>query len=434
MFSFLKEIIQKYINKSQYKKNILIMVGGRAIAQVIPILITPLFTRLYSPQEYGIFSIYTTIVSIIAMISNGRYCLSIVLPKEKRDSTILFYVSSLLTIITTLLFFIFLIGFGDFFFNLLNASVLKEQIILIGLNTLFVGLYEPLFYYVLREKRYKTLATNIIGQSLVLIIIRIVSGYLGYTGTGLMLSYLGGYVFSYFLLLVRSGVKVNRNYFGIKKYGGDIKRLLVKYINFPKYSLFAGILRLLSAMSPNIILNKMFGSTEAGYYSLSDKVLGSPIYFITSSVGDVFKQEAAEQYRETGSCKQIFEKTAKSMFLLGLIPFLLIFLVFPYFVTFIFGDNWQPAEIYIRVFAMMYFARFVFTPLGDIVEIIGKQGYRIIFESLRMAAIIVGLYIGYYFDNLTLGIIIWSVLTIISYLAMYVVLHRLAKETKNEVD
>ena len=91
MRKWFKEFIGRYIGRSQYKKNVLIMVVGRVAAQAIPILITPILTRLYSPNDFGVFGVFLTIISIVAMASNGRYCLSIILPKDEDKVKKLFF-------------------------------------------------------------------------------------------------------------------------------------------------------------------------------------------------------------------------------------------------------------------------------------------------------------------------------------------------------
>ena len=58
------------------------MVGARVVSQLIPILLSPLLTRIYTPQEFGVFEVYLTVVSIAGIISNGRYALSLLLPKR----------------------------------------------------------------------------------------------------------------------------------------------------------------------------------------------------------------------------------------------------------------------------------------------------------------------------------------------------------------
>ena len=42
--------------------------GGAIGAYVIPILFSPILTRIYSPIEFELFTIYITIVQLVSMI------------------------------------------------------------------------------------------------------------------------------------------------------------------------------------------------------------------------------------------------------------------------------------------------------------------------------------------------------------------------------
>jgi len=401
------------------------MVGGRTLSQAIPILLTPLLTRIYSPGEFGIFAAYSTIVSIVSLISSGRYCLAILLPSEEEKSKYLVFTSSLLTIIVSTVFSLFLFLYGDIFFNILNIEILKKYIIILPLNILFVGLYESLFYYVLRTKNYKFFSLNVIIQALVLIATRLSFGFLGFTEIGLIISYLISYAISYAILFIKLNV-LKFFIISIKniKY---IKSLLFEYIKFPKYSLFSDTLAMFTNSAPNMLINNIFGNTSAGYYSLTETILDAPIWFITSSVGDVFRQEASEQYRKNGTCLNVFNKTAKSLFLLGSIPFILIFLIVPFLVPYIFGEEWEPTGNFIRIFSIMYYAKFVVTPISYVNYIIDKQRYYVFFQVIKFLSIAIGFTIGYVTNDLYLGSISWSILLTTSYFVIFFISRNLVR-------
>lgn len=422
---FIKGIYLKYIGDSHYKKNVLTMVGGRIIAQAIPILLTPLLTRIYSPAEFGVFGVYLTIVSLIALISNGRYCLSIILPKEKEEAQSMVLISSFLTVSLSILFLVILLLIGNQFFNLLSITSIKDYSFLLFLNILLIGLYEALFYYELREKKYKVLAINVIVQAGVLIITRLVVGYIGYTNLGLILSYIFSYFVSYILLIFKSDFRIR---FVLSKL--EVKKLLKRYVNFPKFSLFSDTLYTMSANLPNILLNKVFGSSAAGYFTLSDKILGSPLWLVTSSVGDVFKQEASEQYRNGGNCKLIFQKTTKTLFYIGIIPFIAIFAIVPPLVPFVFGEIWEPAGAYIRIFSLMYFSSFIVGPITHMAYIVNKQQYSILFQIVRLVAVIVAFTIGAYYHNLMVGLVLWSILITLSNILIFIISYKFARDSK----
>lgn len=429
LIKIVKEFVKKYLGNSQYKKNVSVMVSGRVVAQIIPILLTPLLTRIYSPEEFGVFAVYSTIVSIIAMVSNGRYCLATLLSKDERESKGLVFISSILSIAVTMLLTVILILIGKDIFLLLNVEILERYKYILILNVLLLGLFEVLFYYVLRIKSYKPFVIIMIVQALVLVVGRIVFGYAGETESGLIISYFLSYIVTDILLVIHLKVFKNLKNSNIK--WEDIIILLKKYKKFPQYTLFADTLSMSSNLSPNILLNKIFSGIEVGYFSLSEKVLGAPLWVITASVGDVFRQEAAEQYRSKGSCVDIFRKTAKGLFFLGFFPFLGIFLIVPILVPFLFGPGWEPVSDYIRIFTVMYFAKFVVTPVSHVNYIINKQKYNIFFQGLRFTAILLGFGIGFYTNNIRIGLIVWSILSSLVYLIIFIISYRLVLKAPN---
>lgn len=419
------DFLTKYIKDSEYKKNVIVMVVGRVIAQSIPILITPLLSRIYSPQEFGVFAVYASIVSLVAMVSNARYSLAIILPKEKEKAQNLVFISSFFTILTTILFSIVILIFREEFFNILNIEIVNNYVLLLALNILFVGLYEATYFYALREKKFKLLSSNIIIQALILIFIRLLAGYLGFTSIGLILSYVVGYFVAYILLLKKLDLEIK-----LKMFTLNFKDLILKYSNFPKFSLFSDILGNLSNSFPNILMNKMFGNSQVGYLSLSDKVLGTPIWFITSSVGDVFKQQASELYRNGKSCELLFIKTTKTLFYTGIVPFLLIFFFVPPLVPFVFGEIWAPSGEYIRIFSLMYFSTFVITPTAHMPYIVDKQQYAALFQGAKILSICIAFAVGYYYKNLILALILWSCLVTLTNIFIFIISYKFSKIIK----
>ena len=92
--------------KSQYRKNILTLMAGTSIAQAFPIAITPILTRIYTPEDFGLFAIYMALASIISIIVTGRYELAIILPHKDEDA---FQIMTFAMLITIIISFILLV-------------------------------------------------------------------------------------------------------------------------------------------------------------------------------------------------------------------------------------------------------------------------------------------------------------------------------------
>lgn len=76
-----------------------------------------------------------------------------------------------------------------------------------------------------------------------------------------------------------------------------VRQVAVQYINFPKFSLPADLVNTVASQVPVILLAAKFGGDSAGWFALTLKIMGAPISLLAASVLDVFKEQAARDYR-----------------------------------------------------------------------------------------------------------------------------------------
>ena len=72
--------------QSAYARNVIKLMMGTSLAQAIPIAISPILTRLYSPEEFGRFALYMAVAMIASVLVTGRYELAIMLPRHDKDA------------------------------------------------------------------------------------------------------------------------------------------------------------------------------------------------------------------------------------------------------------------------------------------------------------------------------------------------------------
>ena len=71
---------------SPFYQNIIKLFTSISIAQVIPIIILPILTQYFSPEQFGVYGLYISICSIFGVVAGGRYDVAIMLPRNKIDS------------------------------------------------------------------------------------------------------------------------------------------------------------------------------------------------------------------------------------------------------------------------------------------------------------------------------------------------------------
>lgn len=74
------------------------MAGGSAVAQGFTMLTMPILSRIYSPNNFGILSIFISVTSILIPLSSLRYYLAIALPKTDRQAGALLILASIIQI------------------------------------------------------------------------------------------------------------------------------------------------------------------------------------------------------------------------------------------------------------------------------------------------------------------------------------------------
>lgn len=103
----MKEILKK-IKDNKILKNSLILINGTVISQVINVILSPIMSRLYNPDDFGKYSTITAVVVLTTVIANGKYDLAIMNSNDnEKERKATYYGAMLLTLIVCILIMLF---------------------------------------------------------------------------------------------------------------------------------------------------------------------------------------------------------------------------------------------------------------------------------------------------------------------------------------
>ena len=57
----LPEFVKRFLPENAFAKKVSVLVGRTALGQVITVLATPLLTRLYAAEDFGVLAVYSSI-------------------------------------------------------------------------------------------------------------------------------------------------------------------------------------------------------------------------------------------------------------------------------------------------------------------------------------------------------------------------------------
>src|SRR5699024_4663850 len=168
-------------------RNVLTLLTGTKIAQAIPIAISPILTRLYTPEDFGALAIFIAITAILGSIANGRYELAIVLPKSNKEALSIMLFSLIISTVLSAILMLIIIAFHSNIVELLNAENIAMWLYFIPMVVFFSGLYNSLNYYNTRKKKFSVIAKTSITRSTGLAIVQITIGIFKKGSSGLIL-------------------------------------------------------------------------------------------------------------------------------------------------------------------------------------------------------------------------------------------------------
>ena len=384
-------MIKRLLPKSHFARNVITLMTGTTIAQAVPLAIMPVLTRIYSPEDFGLFALYVAIVSVVSVAATGRYELSIMLPEEDEDARVLLQASVFIAFAIGIILFILLLVFAESLATTLGNPNIKIWLYLVPITIAMNGLYQALTYWSNRKKKFKDTAISKVNQSLSQGFFQIVFSLNKQSG-GLILGQTLGVFFGSLYLTLK-----NKNYINlISKI--DIKKTIFqmrRYSNFPKYGVGGALCDNIAVQMPILVLTKYYSLAVTGMFSLTFRVLSIPSALISSALSQVLFQKIVEI---NNTNPEHLYKFILKVFLFLFVIFLPVIPLMWFFgeeiFSFVFGEKWRVAGTYAGYLTIAVAVRFCISPLSAIMILNNNLKKGVIWQFLYLTTITKTLLIG----------------------------------------
>ncbi len=384
-------MLKKVIQDNYFFKNVSMIVGGTIFAQIINILVSPILTRIYQPEMYGVFSTFNSLVAILSISVSLDYQNAIPLEKEDEDAMHLFILAfAILIIICTFLGILFLF-IGDSLLSKLNYSNMIPYQFFLIIGIFLTGLYNILMQTAFRVDAFQIIARTKYVQCFFSNGVKIVVGMVSKSSLGLVIGIIIGQSAGISSLnrILKSSSKNYR--FSIKK----IRKMMIKHKKFPLFSAPNNYINSMSIQMPVLMLSGMFGSDIVGFFSLANQIVAIPALFIGTAIGQVFYAQISKIGNgHSDKLKKECLKMLIRMAVLGGAIFLLISMFVPFLITVVYGDKWRIAGDLARILCINAFASFLVIPLGRVLEIINQQQISLMFNIVRVIVLLGVFYVA----------------------------------------
>ena len=251
-----------------FVRNVLVVATGTAMAQIIYMALSPIITRLYGPEAYGLMGAFMAIVLIISPVAALTYPIAIVLPKQVEDARSLMILSFLISAASSIFLILILLMFYQEIVDLFHLNTLSPFLLLLPAVVLFSGSLQIAEGWLIRTKQFKVTAKVAVLHALILQGSMVLVGLL-YAEAAVLI------VLSVLAIMIRSALMFKLSQkplrlqleFGLER-RIELKKTAIRYKDFPVYRAPEVFIDAISLGLPVLLLASFFGPAAAGFYSI----------------------------------------------------------------------------------------------------------------------------------------------------------------------
>ncbi len=352
------------MSKNIFFKRVLTLLTGTTLAQALPILLSPILTRLYTPEEFGQLGVVVAITAIFGIVSGWRMEFAIMQPKSDGDAFRICSLTLILSFFNAGLLLILLMLLNEKLVVHLDDAIL-EMIYLVPLAVAFMGVCQSLNYLNNRFINYKLIAKGKVLQSIANVSTSITYANIGSGSLGLVLGHVIGQLV-HLTMMSQTYIKWLKGKASPKYHLLRSYVLLKKYKKYPLISAPGALVDTISLQTPVIFVNKVFESTVAGYFSFIYRIIGGPLGLVSAAISQVLLQKITAE--KNNAFNNIY-KLVRILSIPAIFTILIINLYGESIFAFLFGENWRLAGGYAAIISFSIAIRFMITPLTMVMAV-----------------------------------------------------------------
>lgn len=360
--------------------NILKLISGNIAAQTIMVGTMPLVTRLYSPSEFGIFSVFFSFTMVIGAFSNLGFNNTIILPEKHSESLNLLTLSMLLSLGISVI----AMGAVGLYKVLPEISILEKMgnsIWLVPFGIFLIGGPLNITAWATRQKTFREMAISRVLESSTSRSFALITGFFLPLGAwGLIIGKMSGETVRFFYL-AKHTLSNQLNPLKQSVSGSEMKRLACKYKDFPIYGTWSSFLNIGSARVPVILLAGLFSPEIAGFYAVSTQIIRMPVELVGGAFFNVFLQRSVILKNEKEKLALETSRMFAYLIYLGLPVVIVLLFTGDWLFTLVLGEKWTETGVYAQILTPSFLLLFVSRPMTAFFIAFERQKTQLLFNA-----------------------------------------------------
>jgi O-antigen/teichoic acid export membrane protein len=379
--------VRARFRRGGFAHNLWVMLAGTVLGQGTSVVLAPVLTRLYTPEQFGYLSAYTAALYILCVIASLGLEVAIPIAETASETANLFLLCVLSLAGTTALVagLTWVIPYHTL--QLLWLGPIASYRWLIPVGFACFGAYFVMVATATRQGAFGDIARTRIAQGLVGPGSQIGFGLLGLGAPGLVIGLVWGSSAGV-LLLLRRTILASEELMGAMSWAG-MRQAWRRYIAFPVWVSWARLVDTAGYMAIYLMTAAFYSPAVAGFLFLSDRVIARPLLIVSSSFLQVFTGEAGRVMRaDPAALRRRFRQVVPLQFLLALGWVAVANVAASWFFPVVFGSQWDAAVPYLQAMSLAYLALTAVHPVSTMLQMLERQVMNAAWEVLRLVAVV----------------------------------------------
>ena len=403
--------------KSSGIRNFTKLLSANVVAQIIGLVVYPILTRIYAPEDFGLLNLFLSIGGVFAILSTAEYYYAIVLPKEEKDAENVLGVGVLWLVTTTALIGLSVV-FAKPISMLFKSPNLASYYWMMPLYVFAIGAWNLLNYWHIRNKKYNLISRYQVSQNILSASGKLCMGWAKILHGGMIYSVVIAPIIS-----LGSNLICTRKTLlpALRRISWcDMGKQAKTYRNFPCFVLPRSFVNMLAGQMPVLLLTPFFGGEAVGFLSIAILLGYTPIGTITRSIYQVMYQHTMEHVHKQEPISQIFRRFILSASAVVIPVFMILWFILPKLTAWLLGAEWHVSGEYIRWMLPWLYVSLLSCSINYLFDVFMKQKWGLFFEIILAVMRVAGLCIGIWANNFMLAIIGYSLFTALALIAQIV--------------
>lgn len=415
----------KPLLRSAGVRNFAKLLSANVVAQAIGLVVYPILTRMYAPDDFGLLNLFLSISGVLVILATAEYQYAIVLPKDDRQARAVVHVG-LIVLTGVVALTAVSVAFSVPIARVFKSPDLVRYYWLMPVMVLVLGLWNLLNYWYIRREAYARISGYQMSQSVLAAGSKIGLGASGFLRGGLIVSMVVAPLMSLIISVSLAWKKHIRPLLG----GVDkamCREVARTYRNFPVYSLPRSFVNMLAGQLPVLLLTPAFGAREVGFWSMAILLGFSPVSMLTRAMYQSLYQTITVRVNDSVAIGGTFRRFTM-MTLAAVVPtFAVLYWFLPQLAQWFLGEEWSTSGEYIRWMLPWLCVNMLTASTGFLADIFFKQRIGLLFEVLMAVLRTLGVVAGLLANSFVVAVAGYSIGSAVAVLAQYVWLMTLVR-------